>query len=229
MGPVMWGAFVWFMGWGYGATLIPYYPINYVIRILIALVVTGYFFGVAFQGTYKKYKLTFFHYSFDLPSWLYFVGLTVVAAFVSVVPYTQSYFISSLMCGVIVSAIIEELVARSFFVKYAMGVKEFIFFNIVSSLAFTFMHAFYEQGSVPALEFMQRGHFAFSFMLGVIVYKTQRIELSMLLHMLSNMLRYTVPVCLLQCPWPSSIAIVLAQLADVVMILALGIICRKQK
>jgi len=76
---------------------------------------------------------------------------------------------------------------------------------------------------------MQRGHFAFSFMFGVIVYKTQRIEISMLLHMLSNVLRYTVPVCLFQCPWPSSIAIIGAQFVEVAMILVLGGCSRKQK
>ena len=84
------------------------------------------------------------------------------------------------------------------------------------------MHAFYVKEGISLYELLQRGHFGFSFMLGVILYNTQRIELSILLHMLSNLLRYTIPVCLFHCPWPSDVAIAGSMFVDVVLVLCLG-------
>lgn len=220
--PVIWGASVWFMGWGMGSVIMPYYFLNYITQVVVAVFVVSYFFGSALQEAYRKYQPMFFENIFLIPSWVYFVGLAVVAALLSATPLSQYEFVSSLIRGVIVSAILEELIARSFFVKYKMNVKEFIIFNLISSLVFTLMHSFYVQEGVGLSDLLQRGHFGFSFMLGVIVYKTQRIELSILLHMLSNLFRYTIPVCLFQCPCSSTTAIIGSLCVDIVMLLVLG-------
>jgi membrane protease YdiL (CAAX protease family) len=220
--PLVWGGFVCFMGWGPGSTVISSHWLNFVIQAVSAALLITYAFGSALQNASKKYHTTFFGYSFPLPSWRFFILLPVIAACCSSVPLFQGDFMSSLIRGVMVSSIIEEFITRSFFITYRMGLREFILFNTLSSLAFTFMHGFYIQGGVDMYELLQRGHFAFSFMLGVIVYKTQRIELAIILHMLSNLLRYTIPVCLLLSPWPSSVALLLSMVVDGIWILCLG-------
>ena len=158
--PIMWGGFVWFMGWGVGSAIIPYYSLNYIIQGVVAVLAINYFFGLALQQAYKNHELTFFQNYFWVPSWIYFVGLAIIAACFSATPFAHYEFISSLIRGLVVSAVLEELIARSFFVKYRMGVKEFIIFNILSSLAFTLMHSFYVQEGVAFYDLLQcGGHF----------------------------------------------------------------------
>lgn len=220
--PIAWGAFVWFMGWGLGSTLIPKYSFNYISRYVVAIAATVYFFGTSFRHAYKNYHIYIFRYAVLLPAWSYFVGLVLIASCLSATPLINYELIASLIRGVIVSAIVEELIARSFFVKYKMRLKEFIIFNTLSSLAFTYMHAFYMQESIGMHELLQRGHFSFSFMLGAVVYKTRRIELSMFLHMLSNLFRYTIPVCVFCSPWPSWLAVGCGLFVDIIFIVVLG-------
>ena len=60
------------------------------------------------------------------------------------------------------------------------------------------MHAGFEEVMPSLYElFFARGHFVFSFMLGLFAYKTKRIELSLIIHILSNLARYTLPVLIL--------------------------------
>ena len=103
-----------------------------------------------------------------------------------------------------------------------MNLLEFILFNIISSVAFTFMHAGYFPKGESTITLLTNGHLAFSFMLGLITYKTQRIELPIMLHMLSNIFRYTIPVCIFNCPWPSLVAIISALIVDILFSLCLA-------
>jgi len=220
--PIGWGAFVWFMAWGYGSTLIPYYPLNLLMRAGLAYTLIIAFFGKALDKAQQKYHPRFFNYRLPLPSWRIFVIAVFVGIIIFFTPVREYALIESLVLGILLSSITEELITRSMFVKYKMNLLEFIFFNIISSFAFTYMHAFYEQNGVALMQLIQNGHFQFSFILGILVYNTKRIELTILLHVLSNLFRYTIPVCLLYCPWPSPIAITLSLAFDILFYLCLG-------
>jgi len=232
LAPVIWGIFSWSMGWGVGAQLIPsVYGINFIVRMALPILVVSYLCGSTLQYASKEYVPTFFDTPFWVPSWIYFVLAAAIAAVIAATPLSTLHLIGSLTGGVLISAVVEELVTRSFFIKYRMRIWEFIFFNILSSAAFTYMHTFYEKDGVALTElFLQRGHLMFSFILGVIAYKTQRIEIAMLLHMLSNLLRYTIPVCLFQCQWPEPQYVIGSLFVELITILALsGCAFRKKR
>jgi len=221
LAPLGLGAFIWFMSWGYASSLF-IYPVDFLFRYAVISGIIIIFFRKSLNDSLKN-KLLFFDRQIPLPPWwvfllLIFSGLAVILF----TPLKQYATIQNLVYGVIISATIEEFIARSFFIKYKMGLWEFLLLNTISSLAFTFMHSFYNQEFVSCFDLMQRGHFPFSFMLGIIVYKAQRIELTIILHMLSNLLRYTVPVCLLNCPWPSLFAIISSDFVSILFYLALA-------
>jgi len=222
LAPLLWGSFVWFMGWGLGANFFLNYSVNYLIRIIIVLLSLYCFFGFGLNQAYRKHQIYFAQYPLYLPSWKYFLILVGIAASIVTLPIIKSEFLQSIFYGVIISSILEELITRSFFIKYKMNLLEFIFWNVLSSFAFMFMHGFYQEQFLDLFELLQRGHLGFSFILGIIVYKTQRIELSITVHMLSNLLRYTIPVCLFHMPWPSFIAFSGSILHEAIMILVLA-------
>jgi membrane protease YdiL (CAAX protease family) len=110
----------------------------------------------------------------------------------------SSAVLQSFIYGVCASSLFEELITRSYFVKYRMGIIEFLFFNIISSVAFSLMHAGFVATPLPLLAYItQRGHFGWSFMINILIYKTQRIEQTMIIHALSNIVHFTVPVLIL--------------------------------
>ena len=106
-----------------------------------------------------------------------------------------------------------------------MGTLEFLFFNIISSCSFALMHAGYEQ--IPSdwtTYIFLRGHIPWSLMIGFFVYKTQRIELAMLWHAFSNLVRYTIPVALFGVSLPPEIHMVLSSIE----LILLGLVSRHE-
>lgn len=55
LAPVVWGAFTWFMAWGWGNTLIPHYQLNLLIRVIVVSVLIIIFFGKALGYAQKHY------------------------------------------------------------------------------------------------------------------------------------------------------------------------------
>ncbi|MGE0207354.1 MAG: lysostaphin resistance A-like protein [Candidatus Babeliales bacterium] len=229
LAPLAFGSFVWAMGWGFGSYLVPYYPLNYLLRVVVASAITIFFFRKTFDYATQHYELQFFGYTVKLPSWWIFIALALLVSCFNFTPLARFETMQSLIGGVFVSAIIEEFIARSYFVKYKMSAPTFIVLNILSSLAFTFMHIFYTKDMHMDVVNLLSNHFEFSFMLGIIVYKTQRIELSIILHMLSNLLRYTIPVCILHCVYPSFMMVLLSLMVGTVILLALAGCSYKRK
>ena len=202
--PIVWGSFIWVMGFGPGASFIPYLPLNLLVRVIAIFLIIPFFF-TALNNAAKNYEVQCFGYSLAVPSWRVFVIAMVASLVISFTPLFQFDVICSLILGVAIGVVFEELITRAFFVKYSMGVLEFLVFNFASSLSFMYMHTFYVAEGLSFSELMQRGHLGFSFMLGMIVYKTQRIELAIILHMFFNIFSYTIPVCLFDRPWPSMV------------------------
>jgi len=220
LAPLCWGVFVWFMIWEWGAY---FGSFNYLVRIIMGCSITYFFFSKALNNAARSYRIQCFGYSVPVPPWWIFSLVAIIAPIALFIPILhRSPFIESLICGVIVSAIIEEYITRAFFVRYSMKFPEFIAYNMVSSLTFTAMHMFYTQEIKSFIEVLLNGHLAFGFALGIIVYKTRRIELAILLHMVSNLLRYTIPVCLFNSPYPSTIAILCVVCADLLFFISLG-------
>lgn len=206
LGPIWWGFFTSFMAWGYGGMLFGYQPLNFLIRVLTAIAAITYFFGKSLNQAEQTYYIKFFAYTLKVPSWRYFVIAIFVGCAIYFTPLRQYEVMHSLVLGILISSIIEEFVTRSIFVRYDMPLRQFLLLNIITSTAFTYMHTFYEISGVSILQLIQNGHFQFSFALGLLIYKTKRIELTMLIHMLANILNYTLPVCVLNCPHLSIVA-----------------------
>ncbi len=200
LAPLGWGAFSWLV-WNTEYVAREPYPF-----LLLAL--GGSIFTIVFLRKMLDRALTntlyFFHYPIPLPTWRMLLALMPVGILLCITPLFQFDLVHSLVGGILISAIFEEFVAHSFFATYRMGILEFLFFNTLSAISFNFMHCFYGEGIIASLS---AGHLGFGFALGFLVYKTQRIELAILLHMLSNLARYTVPVVMFGTPWPSLLAV----------------------
>lgn len=230
LAPLIWGILTW---------LIQTYAIDYSFRfgtlsvtslfyfVIIAALV--FLFGPSLDNASKKYQLYIDRYYVAVPQWRYFLMLVVIASCFLVVRIFESLLLQSLLYGIMFSSIIEEIITRSFFVKYNMKWLEFLCWNSISSLAFTLMHAFYADYQGGFYATLQNGHFPFSFMLGIIVYKTQRIEVAMILHMLSNILRYTIPVTIFHTSWPSPLNIFGQYVSEITLLLAVGFCYFKNK
>lgn len=199
LAPLIWGIFTWTMAWGPLGKIIPYGSFNILVRAILGYGIVVFFFYRALEYARKHYQSTFFNYTMPLPPWWLFIVLNFFAIGVSFfyVPIYHYPLLESIVLGLLLSSCIEEFLAHALFVKYKMHFLEFFFFNIITSLSFTFMHAGYFEQGKSICDLFSMPHFAFSFMLGILVYKTQRIELAIILHILSNVLNYTLPVCIL--------------------------------
>jgi len=191
LAPLAWGAFSWFV---WSANFIHTTPLKFLTLTTVASATIILFFGTTFN-TASRYKARLFNYSIALPPWYIFLAVIPLAVGLCFTPLIRYDFLSSLTQGILIYSIFEEFIVRGFFTKYTMSMKEFIFYNTVSSLSFTFMHCFYGETPVNALS---AGHFGFGFALGFIAYTSRRIELGMLLHILANIVNYTIPVIILK-------------------------------
>lgn len=190
--PLFFGLSSWFFRFGPGVS----YSINYTIIMVFWIVYATWFYYDVLEYACKHYMVIILNKKIHLPSWKnLIVPAFLLLLFASYIYCPQSLVIQSLWYGVLISAFSEELLTRSVFIRYRMFFFEFLCFNVISSLAFSVMHAGFEAAPVPLWDYVfLRGHFAWSFMLNIVVYRTQRIEMTMLIHALSNLIRYTIPV-----------------------------------
>ncbi len=202
LAPLLWGAFTWFLAFGKGSCI----PLSYAIRMIIPILLLSWYFRKTFDKTAKTIEVRFFGYQIPLINWRFIISLTTLLLF-GLWIYTLFFsapipaVLSSIIFGVMASSSLEELMARSYFIKYKMSGLQFLFFNFITSISFTLMHAGYTETPQPLYQlFFINGHFLFSFMLGILAYKSKRIEIPLLIHMLSNFLRYTVPNLILMQP-----------------------------
>lgn len=193
--PLLWGGIIWMAGWGITAII----RIPLALTYLAMLSILIWLFFPLLEKARKEYKCTFFDHSLLLLPWYFFVAVTFIGLSARLFYFENNYpIINSLIFGIFGSACIEELLARMIFVRYRMSFIRLLIYNVISSLAMTFMHMGFEQTSAPLTDYLfVRGHFIFSFALGLIAYKSRRIELTMIVHMLSNFVRYTLPVLIL--------------------------------
>ncbi len=181
--------------------------INYSLRMLPWIGALILFFYNNFENTRKNFLVTIGTYTLPLPSWKLLISIPIVLVLINDIYKCNNLFIQSIIYGVFASAFFEEIFTRSLFIKYKMGTFEFIFFNIISSCAFSLMHAgFIASPSHPMTYIFN--HFGWSFMVGLIAYKTQRIETTMILHSISNLIRYTIPTVLFGIYLPQEIQVV---------------------
>lgn len=145
--PLIWGLFAWFMMWGPGWELFNYGKLSSLIRVVAALAAIIFFFGKTLDKASHN-QIYFFGKPLFIPSWRLFAVLVLLAAGINLTPLVNHEFIQSLVSGVIISAILEEFITRTLFIKFRMGIWQFIFFNIVSSCSFTLMHSFYTQEGI---------------------------------------------------------------------------------
>ena len=198
---------------------------NYALRTLFLVCGMVLFFKKDFEYARKNYPVYIGSWKLYLPSWKLFVVVPAVLMLGTRYIYSPSNpIIQSIIYGVLTSGFYEEIFSRSLFVKYRMSICEFLFWNFISSCSFALMHAGFEQVPAPFLSYiLERGHVEYSFMLGLIVYKTQRIELTMLMHSIGNLLRYTLPVLVFGCS-----TMPLFRVSYLIEILVLGF-CRREK
>ncbi len=198
LAPLLYGTITWFFSFGPGNKL----PIAYSIRQLIILSILAFYFYKPLTIAFQNNRLFFFEYLFSIPNWNIFVLLTGILLTIQSIAlfFTWDFGLvfNSFVFGVFASACIEELLTRAFFLKYQMAGMQFLLFNCISSASFTLMHAGFGQ-LFPSLYdlFITRGHFPWSFAMGIVMYKAQRIEVTMLMHMSSNFFRYTLPTLIL--------------------------------
>ena len=204
--PLIWGMITYIMAFGPGAYLGISYPASLLSGILLLL----YCFHKILD--FKQQQITLFcnDYKVYVPSWKWIFSLTslLLLLFSLCFPADNSYpILQSIACGVWGSACIEELLAHILFIRYRMQLGEFLLFNFLSAFTFTLMHAGYNEVIPSLYELLSRGHFPFGFLMGIVAYKTQRIEVPIIIHALSNLLYYTVPVLIIHQELPIIIGI----------------------
>lgn len=206
LSPALWGAITWFFQWGPGSIL----PISYPLRQLACIIILIAYFYKTLQYTSSHNQVFLFEYPLRIPHWKILSYATVILLLLYCIYFqffTRDYspVFGSLIMGVFTSSLLEELLARTFFLKYRMSGLQFIILNVISAFAFTIMHAGFEKIPPSFYDlFFLRGHFDYCFLLGIVAYKTQRIEVSMLLHMSSNFFRHLLPFLIIQQSMPTT-------------------------
>lgn len=204
LAPLGWGFFTWFLAWGPGEWLIPYtkYPLGLIIRTTLGFGLCILFFARVYEQRRKTYIPTFFEYSFNVPPWWLYVLAVYGALALSFffIPLYEYPIAQSLITGVLLYPCIEELIGHTLFIKYSLSGIEVIVFGTVNAFAWALMHRWYENPLVPIEHLWQRGYIEFGLMMALVAYKTKRIEIPLALHMLSNLLGYTLPVIILKRP-----------------------------
>jgi len=206
LAPLLWGAISWFFMCGPGECI----PITRSMLLIISIVILVAYFYKILERKQNTVRLIFFDHPFSIPNWKWLFIPTIALLTAQSFAASGETILSSMAFGVFASAFLEELLTRLLFIKYRMSALQFIVFNTISSAAFTIMHAGYCMPIPSLLDLFTRGHFPFSFMLGILAYKTQRIELPMLVHMSSNLMGYTLPTLILQHPIPQWIYAIIA-------------------
>lgn len=191
--PLWWGLFHFFTI-RLSEYVAPFVPLFFVtgnflvpLRTILVLPVLFYFFKNAWQKSLNN-KTFIFGYQLPLGNLWWYIGLMVIGLILKVLPLgALSIFASATIYG----ATLEELICRSFFIQYDLKPKQFLWYALLSSAAFSLMHWCYlNEGycvTATAQQFFNFfNHFIFGFTLSAITYKTKKLEPAILVHMLSN-------------------------------------------
>lgn len=202
--PILWGLLTWFLIWGPGSMFIPdsHYPIKTAVQAAMGFLVFGIYYASTYNRARDIYRPTFFGISFAVPPWWLLIALAWIALAIGLffAPLSVHPFIASLIMGVMLYPCIEELIAHTLFVKYTFSVFGIIFWSLLNAYAFMLMHRWYANPPNTYETLWSNGHFGFGLLTGLITYKTGRIEVAIIIHMLSNLLRYTLPVLVFNIP-----------------------------
>lgn len=184
LAPLMWGVFSWVV---WHSSVVTFFSLR-----LMLLALMGSLVAVISFGSYLQKALSCHLYSkfIILPPWWVFIILVWLGVLACFTPLSGYVIVSSITQGIFIYSIFEEFITRAFFIRYQMGKKEFFLFNILSAISFSLMHCFYGESFSQAF---LMGHLEFSLCLSFIAYKTRRIELTILLHMIANIVNYTLP------------------------------------
>lgn len=227
--PIFFGIFIWQMAWGFGQKLFAGWAVQYQLSLLLRAIIAFGFCLLFFSDSYVKNEnvpVSFFNKRIYLIPWWFFIVLSFLALGSSFlfIPLWEHPFVQSIILGLIFSSCIEELVTHSMFQKYSMKWSEFLVFNSINSIAFMLMHAGYVQDNLNFVQLLSNGHIQFSFILGIITFQTRRIEIPIILHLLSNFLRFTVPKFVIAVSYDQLLAVAL----DILLIVCLvGLKSRK--
>lgn len=218
--PLAWGAFVWFVGWGYGSQLISYGGPNLLLRTLIVVCPVIVCFANSYNKAQQNYHVTFFNYLIPLPSWKLFIIAPILASCLAffLTPLWEYKILHSLILTVIISSCLEELITHSIFIKYPMRLWEFLFFNTLTATTFTLMHAGYTYELPSLTQLFTTGYFPFGFAMGILAYRTRRIEIPIIYHLTSNFLNQTLPHVILLKPLPLVASIALSLLLPICLL-----------
>lgn len=191
--PLWWGIFN-FISIKASYWYAPYVPVFFTtgtflitIRTLVILVILSIFYKHAWQES-QKHGITIFDYPVPVGNLRIFFLLLAFGLMLLWLPNHQLTIYAS---AAFVYTILEELLARSFFIAYNFTPRQFLPWALLSAAAFSLMHWCYlNPGYCVAATSEQLfnffNHFIFGFTLAAITYKTKRLEPAILIHMLSN-------------------------------------------
>jgi membrane protease YdiL (CAAX protease family) len=203
--PLAYGLMTWLISWKYHFFVnTPFqYQLTLALKAFITLSVCYFLFSKYYIYNAKNFipvirfndkeHLIFFiskEWYIPIPAWYFFIGMLCVSVLTSflVIPLWEYTFLHALIVSIIITPILEEFVTRSLFVASSRSFFYFLILNILNSVAFTFMHLGYNKEMIDINQLFNNGYFEFNFALNCIAYKTKRIELTCLIHMLSNII-----------------------------------------
>ena len=153
LAPLIFGVISWLLVYGPGRLIqaVPIlYAMSWLVCILILIIVC--YKTCEYSSTHNQ--VLFFEYPLRLPNWKILAKLIsaliilyILYSLILYILYSEFFtwefwpMFNSIVFGVSAFPFLEELFARSFFIKYRMSGIEFIIFNLISSAAFTIMHA----------------------------------------------------------------------------------------
>jgi membrane protease YdiL (CAAX protease family) len=157
------------------------------IRTITAFLILPIFFQKAWRQS-KQYAVSVFGYPVPVGNLRLFFILMGIGL---VLLWSPNQPLATVASAAFLYTILEELIARSFFIKYDFTPRQFLPWALLSSAAFSLMHWCYlNPGYCVAATSEQLfnffNHFIFGFTLAAITYKTKRLEPAILIHMLSN-------------------------------------------
>ncbi len=193
-GPIIWGGLTWLFAFGPMARYLHIfgsfsYQVNFLARSLVGLLVFYLLFRNKIEWNKKESFVSFFNYTIPLPSLSFLTLIVFSGILVSFFfrPLWEFPILNSLVLAVLISAFFEELFTHTIFCIYQFNISTFLIFNLFSSVLFGLMHAGYSPiGYTQLFQFAFNEHIPFSFLLGIIAYQTKRIEIPIILHMISN-------------------------------------------
>lgn len=197
--PFTWGilfyGLIWLSSLAAGTKLAPI--VNeatlYIPAVLLTLFIVYKIYGPALKKSLAT-PVIFFGVRLPVIPLPFFIALIFIG--LPMLPFanvTLVHFIQTIMIG----ATLEELLSRAFFIKYRNMGKEFLLWAPLLSATFSLNHWFYFYAQNfhidPTWQLaFQRFlvHFGYGFILSMLTYKTKRLEIPTILHIIGNINGY---------------------------------------